>query len=245
MREVNLGGKVVIVLSVMALVSLLLLGGPAWAGDSRGFTTDLRIEDCTFSNTGRNPYFSLNAGDVLVLAGEGVDLRITVLNETRVISFVTDRGVPLSVGTRVVEERVSENGSLVEVSRNFFARCQETNDIIRFGEDVQIFKNRISTAGSWLAGRDGAVLGLMTPGMFLLRSRYFQEQALDVAPDPAAHVAMGFTVTVPAGTFEDCVEVLETTPLDRRAKSTKIYCPGIGLVDDDGVKLVDFNIAPK
>jgi hypothetical protein len=213
--------------------------------DPEEFTTDFRIEECTYSATGRNPYFSVNPGDVLVFAGGGTDLTITVLNETRDISFVTARGVQLTVTTRVVEERESQDGILVEVSRNFFARCQETNNINYFGEDVQIFENGvISTEGSWLAGTDGALPGLIMPGSFLLGSRYFQEQAPGVALDRSEHIAMGSTVTVPAGTFEDCVEVIETTPLERGASSTKIYCPGIGLVDDDGVELVSFAIAP-
>jgi hypothetical protein len=246
MKRRDFGAKAFAVLSVMALVYPLLFGGSAWAqGDSREFTTDFRIEDCTFSDTGRNPYFSLNPGDVLVFAGGGVDLRITVLDETRVIDFVTARGVPLTVTTRVVEEQESENGSLIEVSRNFFARCQETNDIHYFGEKVKIFENGIivSTEGSWLAGRRGALPGVIMPGTFLLGSRYFQELAPDVALDRAEHVAMGLTVTVPAGTFEDCVEVVETTPLDASAESTKRYCPGIGLVFDDGVELVEFTSA--
>jgi hypothetical protein len=41
------------------------------------------------------------------------------------------------------------------------------------------------------------------------------------------------------------VEMFETTLLDPNAKSTKRYCPGIGLVFDDGVELVDFDIAPQ
>jgi hypothetical protein len=246
MKEPNFGAKAVVVLSMMALVCLLLLLGSAWAADSKEFTTDFRIEDCTFSDTGRNPYFSLNPGDVLVLAGDGVDLRITVLNETRVIRFKTARGVRLSVRTRVVEERESQDGILVEVSRNFYARCLETNDIHYFGENVDIFEaGGISHAGSWLAGTGGALPGIIIPGSFLLGSRYFQEQAPGVALDRAEHVAMGLTVTVEAGVFNSCVEVAETTSLEPGAKSTKRYCPGIGLVFDNGVELVGFTVAPN
>jgi len=35
----------------------------------------------------------------------------------------------------------------------------------------------------------------------------------------------GLSVDTPAGTFEDCVEVLETTPLEPDAESTKIIAP--------------------
>ena len=243
---IKLGAKTLVVLSVMAVVCPLLLGGSAWAVDGMEFTTDFRVEDCTFASTGRNPHFSLNPGDSLTLAGNGVLLQITVLNETRVIRFVSARGVRLRVRTRVVEERETQNGVLTEVSRNFFARCTQTNDIHYFGEDVQIFEaGGTSTAGSWLAGEAGALPGVIMPGSFLLGSRYFQERAPGVGLDRAEHVAMGLTLTVPAGTFKDCVEVLETASLEPNAMSTKRYCPGIGLVFDDGVELVDFDIDPQ
>ena len=52
---------------------------------------------------------------------------------------------------------------------------------------------------------------------------------------------MGLRVRTAVGTFEDCVKVLETTPLEPGAESEKIYCPGVGLVQDDELKLVDID----
>lgn len=245
MQRTRCGSKAVAVMSVVALVGPPSLAGSALAATPPAFTTDFRIEDCTFSDRGRNPHFSLNPGDVLTLEGDGVVLQISVLSETRVVSFVTARGVPLSVRTRVVEERESVDGVLAEVSRNFFALCTERSDVIYFGEDVRIFENgTISTAGSWLAGRDGALPGAIMPGTFLLGSRYFQEQAPGVALDRAEHVAMGLQISIPGvGSFADCVEVFETSALEPSAKSTKRYCPGIGLVFDDGLQLTAFDVA--
>jgi hypothetical protein len=246
MKAIHFGAKAIALLSVMALVCSLSLGGSVWAASKKQkkvFTTDFRIEDCTFSNTGRNAYFSLNIGDFLQLTDGQVVLEIRVLNETRVIDFVTAKGVPLSVTTRVVEELETENGSLIERSRNFFALCVETHDIFYFGEDVF----PVEIGGSWLAGQpasDPAQPGLIMPGTFLLGARYFQEMAPDVAEDRARHVAMGLQISTAAGDFEDCVEVLETTRLEPRSKSRKRYCPGIGLVFDDGLELVDFDLAP-
>jgi hypothetical protein len=54
---------------------------------------------------------------------------------------------------------------------------------------------------------------------------------------------MGLTVTTTAGTFEECAEVKETTPLEPGAVSTKLYCAELGLVVDDVVRLVEFHIA--
>lgn len=246
MKEIHFGAKAIALLSVTALVCSFLLGGSAWAAskqDKKVFTTDFRIEECTWANTGRNAYFSLNINDFLRLTDGQVVLEITVLNETRLINFVTAKGVPLSVLTRVVQELETENGVLIERSRNFYARCLETNDIFYFGEDVF----PVAIGGSWLAGQpvsNPAQPGLIMPGTFLLGARYFQEVAPGVAEDRAEHVAMGLQISTDAGDFEGCVEVFETTRLEPRSKSTKRYCPGIGLVFDGELELVDFNLAP-
>ncbi len=68
----------------------------------------------------------------MVLEGDedGVEIEVivSVLDETEMVDGVL---------TRVVEERESEDGELVEVSRNFWALCTETGDIFYFGEGVE------------------------------------------------------------------------------------------------------------
>jgi len=73
---------------------------------------------------------------------------------------------------------------------------------------------------------------------FLLGSRYMQELAPGVAMDRAEHVALDLDVYVPAGAFEDCVRVRETTPLEPGSASIKVYCPGVGLVRDGALELI-------
>ncbi|NJO13215.1 MAG: hypothetical protein HC872_06850 [Gammaproteobacteria bacterium] len=139
------------------------------------------------------------------------------------------------VTTRVVQEVETADGELVEISRNFFAECAANGDVYYFGEDVDIYEDGeiVSHDGAWLAGRDGAKPGIIMPGgAFLLGSRYFQEIAPDVALDRAEHVADGLEVEVPAGDFDDCVLIEETTPLEPQARGTKTYCPQVGLVLD-------------
>lgn len=243
---------------VLAAASLLLaLPSAAPAGENGGngeeeeFTTDFFIEDCSFSNRGRdNRFWSLNPGDESVFEGEEdgetIDLTVTVLQDTETIQFTTERGVPLTVRARVIEERESEGGEIVEISRNWFARCRETNDVFYFGEDVDIFEDGevVSNEGAWRAGEDGAQPGIIMPGTFLLGARYFQEVAPDVALDRALNDEMDVEIEVPAGAFERCVHVTETTPLEPDDESEKVYCPGVGLVFDDGVELVEHNPAP-
>lgn len=243
MKLIHYDVKAINLRCVIALFCALLTGGSVWAAtpSKKEFTTDFRIEECTFSNTGRNTYFSLNPGDRLFLSDGFESVEITVLKDTRKIDFKTAKGKKLSVNTRVVEEIHTEGGALVERSRNFFARCKETNDILYFGEKVQ----PAAVGGSWLAGKDGALPGIIMPGTFLLGARYFQEIAPDMALDRAEHIAMGLTITVPTvpeKTFKHCVQVVETTPLEPGARSVKHYCPGVGLVFDSGLKLVEFRI---
>jgi hypothetical protein len=227
---------------------LCALGAPAAAaGEPAPFTDSFRLEDCTFSNSGRNAYFSLNPGDRLVFEGEDdgetLELQITVLRDRQPISFQAD-GDTLSVSTRVVEEREWVDGELVEVSRNFFARCDETDDVFYFGEDVDIYEEGeiVSHDGAWRAGRNGALPGLIMPGRFLLGARYYQEIAPGVALDRAENVAMGLTLETEAGTLEECIQVVETSPLEPGSESTKIYCPGVGLAQDSDAVLVDFDV---
>jgi len=212
---------------------------PHWErdeGDDEEFTGEFSTDECTFASTGGNQFFILQPGYQLVYAGEEdgeeLDLVITVLAETETVD---------GVETRVVEERESEGGELVELSRNFMALCVETGDVFYFGEEVDIYEDGeiVSHDGAWRAGEGGAEPGIIMPGRFLLGARYYQEIAPDVALDRAENVAMGMEVTTDAGTFEGCVRVDETTPLEPGDVSVKVYAPGVGLIVDDVVELVE------
>jgi hypothetical protein len=235
-------GFAIAVAAVLAAVPLL-----ADSGRKVQFTSSFRLGDCHFAAQGANVYFNLNPGTFLALEEEGDELtrvEITVLAETEPIT-VPGLG---TVTTRVVQERETVDGEVVEISRNFFALCGGRNDLVYFGEDVDIYNEdgSITHEGAWRAGQpDGNGLaepGILMPGTFLLGSRYFQELADGVALDRAEHVAMDLTVETEAGTFDECVQIRETTPLEPKSESLKIYCAGVGLVNDSGAELVEYSI---
>jgi len=242
--KVSLGVRVV---ALFFMTAFAISMGPGLFGEiamAKKFTTDFRLEDCVFSEGGENPYFNLNPGSYWVLVGEedGEEIRveITVLDATEVIDL-QDEGIGLVV-TRVVEEREWVDDELAEVSRNFFARCQETNAVYYFGEDVDIYEDGqiVSHEGAWRAGEDGAMPGLIMPGTFLLGARYYQERAPGVAMDRAKNKRMGVEKETPAGEFSGCVKVVETDRLEPDDKDIKVYCPGVGLVRDEELLLVEF-----
>ena len=219
-------------------VGMLMLGACMRSDRSDGWTKDFPIEKGELVPIGRNPYFILEPGYILVLEGGDAQLIITVLNETRMVD---------GVETRVVEERETKGGKLIEVSRNYFAINKRTNDVFYFGEDVDMYKDGkvVSHAGSWLSGVKKAKFGLMMPGQPSLEARYYQEVAPKVALDRAEIVSISETVKTPAGEFTNCVKVKETTPLEPLVTDYKYYAPGIGIVQDGGLKLVKFGKADE
>ncbi|PYM97221.1 MAG: hypothetical protein DME07_25520 [Candidatus Rokuibacteriota bacterium] len=213
---------------VIVLIGVALFAACARSGD---WTSVFLVEKDELLSVGRNPYFILEPGYMLVLEGHGAQLIITVLNETKKVD---------GVETRVVEERETKGGKLVEVARNYFAISKRTNDVFYFGEDVDMYKDgKIANHdGSWLSGVNGSKFGLMMPGRVLLHSRYYQEVAPNIAMDRATIVSVTETVKTPAGEFKNCVKVEETSPLSRFTTEYKYYAPGIGMVSDGGMKLV-------
>jgi hypothetical protein len=88
-------------------------------------TTELDIAVCDPAESGfttvvDNPYFPLVVGSTRLLQGttdgEAQTLEITVRAETETVAGVT---------TRVLEERESVAGKLVEMSRNFFVQARD------------------------------------------------------------------------------------------------------------------------
>jgi hypothetical protein len=218
-------------------VGILEAGNDTEQAESEGeneYTSSFRAEDCTFTPTGRNPFFILEPNYQLVLsggdAGDVTQVMITVLNETRDVN---------GTETRVVEERETLGSELAEISRNFFAICEETNSVFYFGEEVDDYENGILIAheGAWLAGEGANKAGVIMPGTILLGARYYQEIAPDIALDRAEIIDMGEVIQTPSGDFTDTLITQETNPLEPDVAELKYYAAGIGLIQEEDLKL--------
>jgi hypothetical protein len=262
--NVWLGGRR-LALGAAGAVLLAALAGAASADGTRyllkrrTFTSDFRIEECGWATaddgTTWNPYFPLVPGQSSVLEGEEdgalLRLRITVCDGTEGPEDACEGvggdgtveidGIP----ARVVEEREWKEGELVEVSRNWFSRCVRNGSVFYLGEEVDDYEGGVIVGheGEWQTGENGAEAGVILPAPFLLGARYFQEMAPGVAMDRGENVRQNLTINTDAfpGPLTECVEVWETTPLEPAELSVKRFCPGVGLVYDDGAVLVDFD----
>jgi hypothetical protein len=225
----------------LALISLVIGGGlvaSAQAPSKTGWVDRFDVDKKAFVSVGANDYFRLEPGWVLVLEKAKERLVITVLDETRLVD---------GVETRIVEERETKGGQLVEISRNFFAFNTADRGVYYFGEEVDIYKNGkvVRHEGAWESGKNGARFGLMVPGRPQVGARFYQEVAPGVAMDRAKIVALDASLRTPAGEFKGCLEFVETTPLEPLARDTKIYAPGVGLVRDGSLLLVEYGRKEK
>lgn len=227
-------------MKIHLLIATIFVAVPAIAdtADNDGWQSRFPIENYTMTAKGNNSYWSLKPGRFVVLGHLEPDgsefVIISVLDETEMVD---------GVETRVIEEREFENGELAEVSRNFFAMAKETKDVFYFGEDVDYYKDGeiVGHEGEWRAGKDNARPGLYMPAKPAVGMKYYMEYAPNAAMDRAEIFETSATVETIRGTFDDCLIVTESSPLEPDDESYKRYAPSVGMIYDDGLELYKYD----
>jgi hypothetical protein len=173
-----------------------------------------------------HPYWPLTPGVTLIYEGESEDgperIVVEVLEETKMI---------LGVACTIVRDRVFLEGELIEDTFDWYAQDKEGN-VWYFGEDVQNFENGVfvDSDGAWESGVDGATPGIIMKADPEAGDQYRQEFWAGEAEDMAEFLSHNESVTVPAGTFDNCWKIMEWTPLEPDIVAHKFYAPGIGSV---------------
>lgn len=201
-----------------------------WRKLDTAWKREFFINKADLSSIGRNQFFVLEPGYELTLEAGTEKLVVTVLDETRVIDEVM---------TRAVQYRETAGDQLIKNSRSYFAISQSTGDVYHFGEEIDIYNEGkfAGHKGPWLAGVDGARIGLMMPGSVERGAMYYQEFAPLSSMDRARIVSTTETVVTPAGTFKNCLKVEKTSPLEPESKEHKYYAAEIGLVRYGALRL--------
>ncbi len=193
--------------------------------EATGWQEEFGLDDCSLTDKGQNDFFILAPGFQITLEGGGDKVVITVLDETRQIE---------GFSTRIVEEKEWKSGDLVEISRNYYALCEETKDVFYFGEEVDMYKDGdiVNHFGAWLHGENGAKAGLIMPGTPTVGMKYFQEIAPGVAMDRAEITSIDGVLETPAGSFKEALIIREGTALNSLEVEYKTYVRDIGLIED-------------
>lgn len=183
------------------------------------------LDPSDYTATIDNPILPLVPGTKWVYEAPGEVITVEVLEET----YTTVTGVECAV---VHDAVTTPDGVLIEDTYDWFAQDTEGN-VWYFGEDTAEYVNgmKANTRGAWEAGVDGALPGIIahatTPEV---GTEYRQEYYRCEAEDMGEIVAVGETVEVLAGSYENCIRVRDFSPLDPRANEHKLFCPGYGVV---------------
>jgi hypothetical protein len=189
------------------------------------------IDPANFTTNIDNPYSPMIPGTTFVYEGQTADGfdhdEVHVTSDTRTI---------LGVPCVAVRDTESLDGVLSEDTTDWFAQDSSGN-VWYFGEDARQYTDGFlsGTEGSWVAGVDGALPGIVMEANPKVGDVYRQEYAIGDAEDMAQVLAFGQSVTVPYGSYSDALETFEFSGLEPESTEHKYYESGVGLllaVDD-------------
>ena len=183
-----------------------------------------------------------------------------VINPANFSAAITNRLLPLTPGTTFVYESPTEINEVVVTSNTkqiLGATCLEVHDTVKlkpssdltedtldwfcqdtagnvwyFGENTKQLEGGliVGLEGAWTAGVDGAKPGIAMKANPAVGDVYRQEFLLGVAEDIGEVLSLTESVTVPFGSFTNCLKTKDTSPLEPDAIEHKFYCLDIGLV---------------
>ena len=191
-------------------------------GDGGNYAPD--VDPVDFVAVVDNPYFPMLVGSRWVYEGEADG------EAERVEIIVTDQHkIVMGITATVVRDSVFVEGELVEDTYDWFAQDRDGN-VWYLGEDSREIDGGevVSTDGSWEAGVDGALPGIVMPAEPTVGEAFRQEYYPGEAEDMFEIIDVGGSVEVAVGTFEDVVTTRDWTPLEPDVIEQKQYAPGVG-----------------
>jgi hypothetical protein len=183
------------------------------------------IDPANFVSTIDHPYMNLTPGKVWVYEGKSEDgeterIEIEVTQDTKPVMGVT---------TTVVREREWVNGELVEDTFDWFAQDKDGN-VWYFGEDSKEIANGevVSTKGSWEAGVNGAMPGIIMKANPEVGDAYRQEFLKGEAEDMGQVLGVSDSVSIGFGSYQNCLKIKDWTPLEPDVVEHKFYSKEVG-----------------
>lgn len=174
-----------------------------------------------------NPYALYTQGKKYIYQGQTAEGLERIEIERRVTTKLVN-----GINCIVVSDKVYKAAKLVEDTEDWYAQDNSGN-VWYMGEYVTDYNPDGSIKdhkGSWEAGVDGAKPGYQMLANPKPGNAYRQEYAFNVAEDKAEVVEVGLTVTIPYGTFTNCIKIKELSDIIPNLLEYKFYAPGIGFI---------------
>jgi hypothetical protein len=196
--------------------SSLPVDGKPFDIDTSGFTTEID-----------NPYFPLSPGKTWIYRetdAEGAKRKV-------VVTVTSDTKTIMGIEARVVHDQVTEDGQLSEDTYDWYAQDSQ-GSLWYFGEDTKEYEHGKlkTTEGSWEAGVDGALPGIIIPADPQPGMVYREEYYKGHAEDGAEILSLNAHANVPNGTFDHVLQTRNFTPLEPNLVEEKFYARGVGPV---------------
>jgi len=185
------------------------------------------IDPADFIAEINNPYMPLVPGTTYVYDGNtekgNEHNEVVVSPETRLI---------LGVTCVVVKDQVMVDGVLEEATLDWYAQDRQGN-VWYFGEDSNEYKDGVvvSAKGSWEAGVNGAMPGIVMKAAPAVGDTYRQEYYEGEAEDWAEVLSLSESATVTTGSYSEVLMTNEWSALDSPpVYEHKYYAKGIGFI---------------
>ncbi len=206
---------------------------PATQRDLPRGSEPVKLDPASFTTKIDNRYWPMAPGTRWLYRetdeeGRTLDVVVTVSSETKRIAN--------GVTARIVRDTVTEDGERIEDTFDWYAQ-DERGNVWYLGEDTAEFENgAVATkAGSFEAGVDGALPGVIMPAHPRRGVRYRQEYYRGEAEDNGEILSTDEQAEVPAGHYRRALLTKDTATIEPDVLEYKLYAPGVGPVLTLGV----------
>jgi len=233
-REVRVRRSTILGLSVLVVALSAACGGgeststePAARAELPRGSEPFTLDPADFTTEIDNPYWPMRPGSRWVYRetdAEGNVQRndVTVTHRTKTIS---------GIEAVVVHDVVREERDVTEDTFDWYAQDADGN-VWYLGEDTREYEHGKlkTTEGSWEAGVDGALAGIVVPARPRPGLTYREEYYEGHAEDGAQTLTLNAHAQVPYGTFDHMLQTRNFSPLEPDVVEEKLYARGVGVV---------------
>jgi hypothetical protein len=186
----------------------------------------VNLDPADFSADITNPYWPMKPGTRWIYRGveEGESPQDIVI-----VATATTKKLANGITARVVRDTARSEGQIVEDTVDWYAQDSRGN-VWYMGEQTAEFENGkvVSRAGSWEAGKDGAMPGIMIPAQPEVGQKYRQEYKKSAAEDNGEVLATSNMVEVKAGQYKGALVTMDTSTIEPDVVEFKFYAPNVG-----------------
>jgi hypothetical protein len=236
--------KTIVLISSAGALAVLALAGCAGSSEPSVQTTagssepsaqaalpqgskPFELDPSEFTTEIDNPYWPMTPGSRWVYRETDAEGSVA-----RVVVTVTDRTKTIAgIDARVVHDQVTEDGEIKEDTFDWYAQDADGN-LWYLGEDTTEYENGKpkTKEGSWEAGVDGALAGIIMPADPRVGQTYREEYYKGHAEDGASIIGVNGLAKVPFGRFEHCVQTRNFSGIEPDVIEEKLYARGVGVI---------------